>query len=406
MAELIYQQDSVEEVAIIGAGPAGLSAAYYCAKAGLTTTILEEHKEVGKPVHCGEGLSEYAINRMELKDIPKEALGLRVKGIKVFFPSGDFVVYREEGYDLNKDLFENYLLQRAVEQGAKIKTESRVLGLSRKNGVWSIQSTKIGIKSRVVVDCSGYQSITNKILKINHKELELIAGAQYLLDDVATEEFIEFYLDPKLAPGGYLWIMPKDNNRANVGLVSTQQTEIHKNLKLFIEKKGLDKKKILRPFGGMIPCGGPLPKTYSDGLLMAGDAAGFTSPMFEGGTQLALKTGQLAAQAIIECYNSAKEQNISDPYEEDRIKIYEQKWKKELPPYQKILKGKKYFYSFSEEELNQIGKILPRDLTKLSIVAKFNIVLKLITRHPGLIKKNFFAAMDTFSYSTGKNYGW
>ncbi|MCX8163450.1 MAG: NAD(P)/FAD-dependent oxidoreductase [Candidatus Micrarchaeota archaeon] len=406
MSEVIYQQDKVEEVAIIGGGPAGLSAAYYCAKAGLRTIILEEHKEVGKPIHCGEGLSLYAIKRMELKDIPADALGLKVKGIRVVFPSGDNIVYREEGYDLNKELFEKYLLERAEAQGAKIYTESRVLNLSRKNGIWSIQSTRLGLKSKAVIDATGYQSFTNKTLKINTKEIELIAGAQYLLDNVTTDGFIEFYLDPKLAPGGYLWIMPKDNNRANVGLISTATSQIQQSLKLFLQKKGLEKNKIIRPFGGMIPCSGPLEKTYADGLLLVGDAAGFTSPMFEGGTQLALKSGQIAAQTLIDCYKEGVEKNLLDPYEEQYLKIYQERWEKEFPPYQKILKGKKHFYSYSEEELNLIAKILPNDLTNLTLASKIQILFRLFTKAPKLIGKNFFSAMNTFSYSTGQNYGW
>ncbi|OYV48909.1 MAG: hypothetical protein B7X10_02480 [Burkholderiales bacterium 21-58-4] len=48
----------------------------------------------------------------------------------------------------------------------------------------------------------------------------------------------------------------------------------------------------------MIPSSGPLPRIFGDGLLLAGDAAGFTSPMFEGGTQLALKSGEFAASTL------------------------------------------------------------------------------------------------------------
>ncbi|MFN3910351.1 MAG: NAD(P)/FAD-dependent oxidoreductase [Candidatus Anstonellaceae archaeon] len=406
MAEIVYNQNQVFEVGIIGGGPAGLSAAYYCAKAGLDTIVLEEHHQIGKPVHCGEGLSAFAIKRMGLKDIPKEALGLKVKGIRIVFPDGTTTIYREEGYDLNKDIFEQYLAQRAVKEGASVKTSTRVVSVNRKNGLWSLYSPVSVVKTKVLIDATGYQSMTNQLLKINQTKLLLNAGAQYLIENVENDGFIEFYIDPKLAPEGYLWIMPKEGEKANVGLVCNEPKIVQKNLKIFLEKKGLSEKKIIRPFGGMIPCGGPLPKTYFDGLIMVGDAAGFTSPMFEGGTQLALKTGQLAAEAIIEAYNLGKEKKLSDPYEEENLKGYEIRWRKELPPYEKILKGKKYFYSFSEEELNKLGRILPADLTTMSIIDKIKILIRLFSISPNLIRKNFFEAMNTFSYSTGKNYGW
>jgi digeranylgeranylglycerophospholipid reductase len=403
MAQIIYNVNEIFDVAIIGGGPAGLNAAYHCAKGGLKTIILEEHKEVGKPVHCGEGLSFYALKRLGLLDVPKEALGLEVKGVKVIFPDGTSSIFREKGYDLNKDLFEKYLLDRALAQGAQIKTSSRVESLSFKENLWTINSLSCVIKAKAVIDATGYQSLTNSLLKLNPKPLQYVSGAQYLMANVPSDGFIEFYLDPQLAPEGYLWIMPKNDFKANVGLVSKDPKVIHKNLKLFLEKRNLNKNPILRPFGGQIPCSGPLEKTYAEGLLLVGDAAGFTSPMFEGGTQLALKSGELAAQTLVELSN---QNNCSYPFSEENLKLYEQKWKKEFPPYQKILKGKMDFYSFSVDDLNTIAKILPDDLTNLSLIEKIKILIRLFSIGKKLSKKKFFSAMNTFSYSTGKNYGW
>ena len=406
MAEIVYSPNSENEVAVIGGGPAGLSAAYHLAKQGIKTIILEEHPQVGQPIHCGEGLSSLALKRLGLVDVPSNALGLKIKGIRVVFPNGQYTVFREEGYDLNKDLFEQYLLDKVIKAGASIQTNCRVFQFNRKNGIWSINSNKMLLKTKAIVDATGYQGLGNKILKLDQNRPELIAGVQYLIDNVKNDGFIEFYIDPKLAPGGYLWIMPKDKDRANVGLVSIDKINIHKNLKIFLAKTGLDKNKIIRPFGGMIPCSGPIKKTYAEGIILVGDAAGFTSPMFEGGTQLALKSGQLAAQTIIKAREIAKEKGISDPYIEELLKDYEKEWKKTFPPYQKILEGKKFFYSFSEEELNTIARILPHDLTNLDLVQKIKILVRLFTIGKNIKKTNFFKAMETFSCSVAEKYGW
>jgi digeranylgeranylglycerophospholipid reductase len=406
MVEIVYSPNTENEVAVIGAGPAGLSAAYHLAKQNIKTIILEEHPQVGRPVHCGEGLSSLALKRMGLEDVPSSALGLKIKGIKIIFPNGQYTVFREEGYDLNKDLFEQYLLEKAIAAGASLQAECRVFQFSRKNGIWSINSNKMLIKSKAIVDATGYQSLGNKILKLDPNGPNLIAGAQYLIDNVKNDGFIEFYIDPKLAPGGYLWLMPKDKDRANVGLVSTDSINIHKNLKMFLTKVGLDKNKIIRPFGGMIPCSGPIKKTYAEGIILVGDAAGFTSPMFEGGTQLALKSGQIAAYTLAKAKEIAAEKKLADPYIEELLKNYEIEWRKNFPPYQKILQGKKFFYSFSEEELNTIAKILPNDLTNLDMVQKIKILIRLFTIGKNIKKTNFFKAMETFSYSVAEKYGW
>ncbi|MFA5108714.1 MAG: NAD(P)/FAD-dependent oxidoreductase [Candidatus Micrarchaeia archaeon] len=402
MPETVYDPN-VHDIAIIGAGPAGLSAAYTAAKAGLETIVLEEHKTVGEPVHCGEGLSQFAIERMKL-DVPKEALGLKVKGIRIVFPDGTSTIFKEEGYDLNKNLFEQFLAVRAQGEGANLRTQTRVMGMERKNGVWSLNSPNCAIKARAIIDATGYQSISNSLLKINPEPARLVSGVQYYMQDVPTDGFIEFHIQPRLAPHGYLWIMPKEAGFANVGLVSNDPKNLHKNLKQFISEKGLEKCKLIRPFGGMIPESGPFERTYSDGLLMAGDAAGFTSPMFEGGTQLSLKSGELAALTLIDAAKNSA--GTADLFSEQALSKYQSAWKKEFPPYGKLLDGKKHFYGFSESDFNKLGRILPEDISKLTTSDKLKIGIRLLSISPNLLLKNFMSAMNTFSYSTGEHYGW
>ena len=166
-SQIVYDSKPYD-VAIIGAGPAGLSAAYTTANAGLRTIILEEHPKVGQPVHCGEGLSQVAINRMKL-NIPKEALGFKVKGIRIIFPDGTSTLFREEGYDLNKDLFEQYLAVRAQGEGAILKTSTRVISMNRTNRIWSLKSPTLEARATVLVDAAGYQGLSSKYVKLNTK---------------------------------------------------------------------------------------------------------------------------------------------------------------------------------------------------------------------------------------------
>ncbi|MFH1307147.1 MAG: NAD(P)/FAD-dependent oxidoreductase [Candidatus Micrarchaeota archaeon] len=415
MPETVYDS-KVYQLAVIGAGPAGLSAAYNAAKEGVETIILEEHKKVGEPVHCGECLSKIAAERIKLQ-LPPDSIAQKVKGIRVVFPDGTDVILREEGYALHKEIFEQYLAVRAQGAGATLRTGVRILGMARKEGIWSLNSSVCAIKANVVIDASGYESVSNKLTKINQKKFEIINGAQYLIENVQNDGFIEFFLWPRLAPHGYLWIIPKGEGRANVGIVSNDPKTIHKNLKKFLKEKALDKSKIIRPFGGAIPSSGPFPRTHADGILLAGDAAGFTSPMFEGGTQLALKSGELAGQTIANIVKDSKKpkektpeekgkKEVGDLFLENSLKPYEAAWKKEFPPYPKLLKANEHFYQYNEQELNQIAKILPEDLTSVGIGGKLKIGVRLITQAPKLATKNFSSAMKAFSYSTGKNYGW
>ena len=75
------------DVLVIGAGPGGGAAALHAARAGLSVILIEDHTEIGTPVHCGECLSDIAVANLEL-DLPDSVVSLRVEGIRVIFPDG------------------------------------------------------------------------------------------------------------------------------------------------------------------------------------------------------------------------------------------------------------------------------------------------------------------------------
>ena len=434
--------ESIHDVAIIGAGPAGTSAAYTCAKEGLSTIILEEHARVGEPVHCGECLSDVAVKRMGLT-LPEEVIACRVKGIRVLFPDKTDVIWREEGYVLDKHLFEQFLAVRAQGAGATLRTGARVMGMKRENGVWTLSAngragsdgagsggsvSSFSFRSRAVIDCTGYEAISTKLTGLNEKKFDMVSGAQYLMEDVPQDGFIDFYLWPRLSPHGYLWMIPKRDGAANVGLVTDEYANAHKFLKQFVSEMGWSGKKILKPFGGMIPSSGPLPRTFGDGLLLAGDAAGFTSPMFEGGTQLALKSGEFAAQTLVrsksgvpkpeaEDVETAVEEGkvtyragfaptpSGDPFSAHALSEYEHLCKEEFPPYEKLVKGKRQMYAFKDDELSAIGRMLPHELNKMNSLDKAGIAAKILLRF-GPRSFDVRDALDTFGYSVGNKYGW
>ncbi|MFH0970681.1 MAG: NAD(P)/FAD-dependent oxidoreductase [Candidatus Diapherotrites archaeon] len=394
---MTLDSNAVYDVVIIGAGPAGGSAAIQCAKNGLKTLILEEHASIGEPVHCGECLSEMAEIRTKIK-FPKEVIARPVKGVSVIFPDGHAVKLTESGYVLEKHLFEKWLVGEAQNAGSEISLSTKVLGLAREKNTWNVQTTQGEVKAKLILDGSGAAGIANRLLKMNER-FKVTTGIQYEMLDIPNEDYLDFYLWPRLAPEGYCWMIPKNDGRANVGLVTHDVPNAKKYLDQFVKKMKWENKKIVKTFGGPIPCSGPVKNTHGDGILLIGDAAGFTSPLFEGGTQLGLVSGRMAADV-------AKESITQNRLDKEFLSIYEKKWRNEFPSYDKIIKGKKALYGFTDDELSRIGHLMPDELSNLSKFDKAKVGFNVLYRNHDLYKKGVVDAFLAFGYSRATHYGW
>jgi len=404
------------DVLVIGAGPGGGSAALHASRAGLSVVIVEADSEVGTPVHCGECLSELAVENLAL-EIPDHVKALDVKGIRVIFPDGSEKLLTEPGYVLEKHLFEQWLIEQSCEIGAELLLSHRVTSMERvynsenKFSNWKIdgKGSNFPIECRAVIDASGVSGASSKLLDMG-TQVEVIAGFQYEMTEVENDGYLDFYIWPQYSPHGYVWMIPKKGDRANVGLVTTDKKGAIKYLDNFIKDTYLDGKPIInpmwrdqstkvKPFGGTIPISGPRDKTVDDGLILVGDAAGFTSPLFEGGSHLALWSGREAAKVIAE---ALKEEDLSS----NRLMIYEKAWKKKFPPYDKILRGKEALYELSDEEMSFMAKCLPEELSNMSPLQKLGIGVKILVRRPALLTKKIISVLRSFGYSRAKYFGW
>jgi digeranylgeranylglycerophospholipid reductase len=403
------------DVLVIGAGPGGGAAALHAARAGLSVILIEDHTEIGTPVHCGECLSDIAVANLEL-DLPDSVVSLRVEGIRVIFPDGTEKRLSEPGYVLEKHLFEQWIADEAVSEGANLHLGHKLTGMTRiesdgKFEGWLCEGKgdTFPITAKILIDASGVAGICSKLTKLNERP-KVIAGIQYEMHDVPTDGYLDFYIWPKYAKKGYLWMIPKCDGRANVGLVSEDKKGLVKDLDTFIDITHFSDLEITNPpwrdgsmsirgFGGTIPISGPHEWTYSDGLMLVGDAAGFTSPLFEGGSHLALKSAVLAAETAAKAIESG---NLSG----SNLASYQAAWKREFPPYEKILRGKSALYALSDDEMSLMGRCFPQEMSSMGPHGKAMVGLRLLVRKPSLYFRRIIPAMLAFGYSRAKYYGW
>ena len=118
------------DVLVVGAGPGGGNAALQCARLGLNTILIEDHDEIGTPVHCGECISDVACQNLGLT-LPEHVISKEVKGIRVIFPDGTEKCLSEHGYVLEKHLFEQWIAESAVSEGAKLSLGHKITGMEK-----------------------------------------------------------------------------------------------------------------------------------------------------------------------------------------------------------------------------------------------------------------------------------
>ena len=407
------------DVLVIGAGPGGGNAALQCARQGLSTMLIEDHSAIGTPVHCGECISDLACDNLNL-DLPEHVISKRVHGIRVIFPDGTEKCLTEEGYVLEKHLFERWIADKAVEAGASMHLSHKLSSMDRveEDGRfvgWKCdgKGEQFPIQAKVVIDASGVAAVCSKVVNIDEDTPlntmgKVVAGMQYELLEVPTDGYLDFYIWPKYAEKGYLWMIPKCDGRANVGLVTEDRPRTKKALDEFIgitHFKELEqvpppwKEKGNPAFGGTIPISGPFENTHYDGLMLIGDAAGFTSPLFEGGSHLALKSAVYAAE-------TAAAAIAEDDVSAERLAIYAKLWKDEFPPYDKILRGKNALFDLTDDEMSVMARCFPDEMSDMGASGKAMVGLRLLSRRPGLYLKKVVPAMLAFGYSRAKYYGW
>jgi digeranylgeranylglycerophospholipid reductase len=406
------------DVLVIGAGPGGGNAALQSARLGLKTLLIEDHAEIGTPVHCGECISEIACQNLDL-NLPEEVISKRVQGIRVIFPDRTEKCLTEEGYVLEKHLFERWIADEAVAAGAKMHLGHKLQSMERMEDGnfegWRCngKGDEFPIEAKVVIDASGVAAVCSKLVKTSegkplNEKGKVVAGMQYELTGVPTDGYLDFYIWPSYAEKGYLWMIPKCDGRANVGLVTEDRPRAKKALDEFIDDTHFkDSEQVLPPwkekgspaFGGTIPISGPFENTHHDGLLLVGDAAGFTSPLFEGGSHLALKSAVYAAETAAKAIS---EGNTSS----ERMSEYTRKWKREFPPYDKILRGKNALFNLTDEEMSVMATCFPDEMSGMGVSGKAMVGMRLLLRRPGLYSKKIVPAMLAFGYSRAKYYGW
>ncbi|WP_148689269.1 NAD(P)/FAD-dependent oxidoreductase [Methanopyrus sp. SNP6] len=327
------------DVVVVGAGPAGSVAAWAAAEAGCDVLVLERKAEVGVPKQCAEGISAHGLEHAGIEP-QDEWIATEISRALIYAPNGKEFEVPGDGYVLERRVFDKWLVVRAVEAGAEVKLlararralvdDGRVVGVEYE-GVDGVHE----VRARVTIAADGIESRIGRTAGLVPplKPTEICTCAQYEMIGVDVEEdATHFFVDAEFFPGGYFWIFPKGEGRANVG-VGIRGSESEPGDALKVLNRALEDHELISEavaeavpvevnVGGVPVCG-PVGRTYGDGILVVGDAARQVNPVTGGGLHTSLVCGRIAGEVAAE---AIEEDDTSATF----LKQYQDQWKEEF----------------------------------------------------------------------------
>ena len=375
------------DVAIIGAGPAGVMAAWTAAREGARAVLLEREAHPGRKP-CAEGILSEVLEDAEVSPSPEFAIN-HISGAVLYGPDEKKRVnVGGEGYILDKPALLNVLAERARDAGAMLEYGRTVENVVREDGHVLINgkdgSEPFSLGARIVIGCDGTGSILARQF-FQRKRYQVIAAFQYAMTNCRLEDEskLEIFIGHNKAPAGYVWIFPKGNRTANVG-IGVKGSGAKQLLDRFIQEHpaAFGEAAIERSQAAPVPVGGEVDDYVSENMMLCGDAAGQVIPLTGAGIHTSLVAGKLAGE---EAGKAAKEGDTSLR----RLSVYKDRF--EMLWGEKIrnsLKALESFERFSDDELNVITEYLDgQDLVEMAHGFSPSRAVSLLVKHPILAIK-------------------
>jgi geranylgeranyl reductase family protein len=328
------------DVIVVGAGPAGASAGYHLARAGLDVLVLEKAAFPRDKV-CGDGLTPRAVRQLLAMGIDVDAPGwARNKGLRIVgaghrieLPWPDLASFPDYGLVRSRMELDELLARHAERAGARLQERTAVTGpvLDRAGRVTGVLARPVDAQGRksgeeatytapVVIACDGVSARLATGLGLGRREDRPMGVAirAYYRTPRHDDEWMESWLElwdgvpgrSALLPG-YGWIFGLGNGLANVGLgilntsSAFRQVDykdvLHRWLEHTPQEWGFRDDNLVGRIGSAaLPMGFNRKPHYTRGMLLVGDSGGMVNPFNGEGIDYALEAGHLAADVVAE----------------------------------------------------------------------------------------------------------
>lgn len=285
------------DVLVVGAGPAGSSAAVRAAKEGIRVLVAERRKTIGVPVRCAGYIPRPLLAALPFRD---RAFVLQsVKAMHTVLPDGTVKNTRSPGLIIRRDRFDQLLAESAQREGAKVLTGLRAVGKNTDEILLKdARGERFNMRPLVIIGADGPHSTVGRWM--GGRRPRLIPGIQGRVPLAVSMDHTEVHFHPRIF-GAYGWVFPR-GNEANVGIALSGGEGFPQSLKptfdWFVSRIAEEEKIKAGSRAltlGWIPVA-PRHRILKENMLLAGDAAGHTHPITGAGVAHAILAGRLAGK--------------------------------------------------------------------------------------------------------------
>ena len=346
------------EIVIVGAGPAGCYTAQLLKSYGIKTRIIEEHREVGKPVRCA-GLVGRQVFENTLLPLSESSIINQINGALFFYRDDNFQIKRESvAYVIDREKFDKNL-----SQGLEVECGKKLIEIKQEGPGYMLKTDLEDIYADLVIGADGPSSRVRRFINIhknNGKDdkkdkkrdrVKLYVGIQYRIKldkELTSPSIARVHLREGIP--FFIWIIPEGDNIIRLGVISKN---CRKDLEQFIEDFRI-KGEIMEKLAGIFLLG--LTQNFYQNIALVGDAACQVKPLTGGGIYYGLKSAELLAECV----------------REGKLAEYDKRLKKKFGREIKFgLKGRQIYEKLNNNELEEIFLIFKKNAGFIEKMADF-----------------------------------
>jgi len=345
------------DVVIVGSGPAGAHTALRLSRHGWSVALCEEHAAAGQPVHCTGVLAKEAFDHI---DLPAHTILNPLSTVQFIAPSGQSFSYSTEQTEavvIDRRAFDQDLAGRARDAGVEVCCGQRVLRVEPDDtGVTVVTAGRVIRARAAVLACGVHYAFQQRLglglppVFLNSAQLEVPVGS---LGDV------EVHFGSQIAPRGFAWVVPVQRPAgcfARIGVMTGGDALRH-----FwqVVERARDRWDVridsdAEPHRRLLPLSA-IRRTYTDRVVVVGDAAGLVKPTTGGGIYYSLVSGEIAADVLAE-------RLAADRLDAASLADYERRWRKRFKPeFDAQLALRMLAQRLSDAEINALFDLVSTD---------------------------------------------